>query len=137
MPLIAAKCTQCGANLKNDEASCEYCGTPFLKEQAKTESTKFCKFCGDKIHSEAVVCPKCGRQVEVITGQQVISGGRKKYKLAALLLCILFGFFGAHKFYEGKNTMGIIYVFTFGLFFIGWVVDIIILAYKPNIYYVP
>ena len=25
---------------------------------------KFCKFCGEKISSEAVICPKCGRQVE-------------------------------------------------------------------------
>ena len=25
---------------------------------------KFCKFCGEKIAMDAVICPKCGRQVE-------------------------------------------------------------------------
>lgn len=38
MPLIAAKCTNCGALLKVDSAKdaavCEYCGTPFIIEKA-------------------------------------------------------------------------------------------------------
>lgn len=25
---------------------------------------KFCKFCGEKIAMDAVICPKCGRQIE-------------------------------------------------------------------------
>ncbi len=28
------------------------------------ENKKFCKFCGEKIDSDSVVCPKCGRQLE-------------------------------------------------------------------------
>lgn len=47
-----------------------------------------------------------------------------------LLLCILFGYLGIHKFYEGKLWFGIIYLFTFGLLGIGYFVDIIILIYK-------
>lgn len=57
-------------------------------------------------------------------------------KTTALLLCIFFGYFGVHKFYEGKIGMGILYVFTFGLFFFGWLIDIILIATKPNPYYV-
>ena len=38
MPLVAAKCTQCGANIEvdpNTEAGiCKYCGTPFITEKA-------------------------------------------------------------------------------------------------------
>ena len=38
MPFVAAKCPQCGAQLKvNDEkdaAICEFCGTPFIVEKA-------------------------------------------------------------------------------------------------------
>ena len=30
------------------------------------EETKFCKFCGEKIPHDAVVCTKCGRMVEKI-----------------------------------------------------------------------
>ena len=35
----------------------------------------------------------------------------------------IFGFFGAHRFYYGKKITGIIYFFTLGLFFIGWIID--------------
>ena len=28
---------------------------------------KFCKFCGEKIAFDAVICPKCGRQVEALS----------------------------------------------------------------------
>ena len=30
------------------------------------ENKKFCKFCGEKIDSDSVVCPKCGRQLKTI-----------------------------------------------------------------------
>ena len=36
----------------------------------------------------------------------------------------IFGFFGAHRFYFGRPISGILYAFTFGLFFIGWIVDL-------------
>lgn len=47
-----------------------------------------------------------------------------KNKKTALLLCIFLGFFGAHQFYVGKIGKGFLYLITFGLFFIGWIVDI-------------
>lgn len=45
-----------------------------------------------------------------------------------LILCIFFGYLGVHKFYEKKYLLGTIYLFTFGLFSIGWIYDIIILT---------
>ncbi|MDE6260587.1 MAG: TM2 domain-containing protein [Oscillospiraceae bacterium] len=53
-----------------------------------------------------------------------------------LLLCVFLGFLGAHKFYERKIGMGILYIFTFGIFGIGWLIDIITILFKPVIYYV-
>ncbi|PCK09342.1 MAG: hypothetical protein COA42_04235 [Alteromonadaceae bacterium] len=38
-------------------------------------------------------------------------------------LAWIFGFFGAHRFYYGKPISGIIWFFTLGLFFIGWIID--------------
>jgi TM2 domain-containing membrane protein YozV len=35
----------------------------------------------------------------------------------------IFGFTGAHRFYYGKTFTGVLYYFTFGLFFIGWIFD--------------
>ena len=43
---------------------------------------------------------------------------------ATLILAIVLGFFGAHRFYLGKVGTGFLYVFTAGLFGIGWIVDI-------------
>ena len=59
-----------------------------------------------------------------------------KDKWVAVLLCLFLGGIGAHKFYEGKIGMGILYLFTVGLFGIGWLVDFIVLLMKPNPYYV-
>lgn len=59
-----------------------------------------------------------------------------KNKWTAFLLCLIFGVFGAHKFYEGRTGMGILYLFTVGLFGIGWLVDLIVLLGKPTYYYV-
>ena len=39
----------------------------------------------------------------------------------------LFGFTGAHRFYYGKPVSGTIYFFTFGLLFIGWIVDLFLI----------
>lgn len=117
--------------------------------------TKFCKYCGEKIPEDAVICNKCGRQVEQLASQNpniVINNTntntnsninnnlngyayrKPKNKWIALLLCI-FTVCG-HKFYEEKIGIGILYLFTLGLFGIGWAIDIIVLLFKPTTYYV-
>lgn len=123
------------------------------------EKTKFCKHCGAKIPEVAVICTHCGCQVEEIkhaeqpsivinnantnTNTNVnanVNAGRPyakaKNKWVSFLLCIFLGYLGAHKFYEGKAGMGILYLLTMGLFGIGWFIDCIILLFKPNPYYV-
>lgn len=39
----------------------------------------------------------------------------------------LFGFLGSHRFYYGKRISGTIYFFTFGLFWIGWIIDLFLI----------
>lgn len=47
---------------------------------------------------------------------------------AYLLWCLGFlGFCGIHRFYAGKYVSGFIYLLTFGLFFIGQLVDLILI----------
>ena len=122
--------------------------------------TKFCKHCGAKIAEEAVLCIHCGRQVEEIknqaqqpsivinndnnnantntnTNQNGLRGfGRPKNKWVALALCFFLGFLGAHKFYEGKAGLGVLYILTVGFFGIGIFVDFITILFKPNPYFV-
>ncbi len=64
------------------------------------------------------------------------AAGRQKNKWVALLLCFFLGIVGGHKFYEGKAGMGILYIFTGGLFGIGAIIDFIVILTKPNPYYV-
>lgn len=53
------------------------------------------------------------------------TGTSSKNRGLALVLCIFLGYFGAHYFYAGRIGMGILYLFTAGLFCIGWIVDIV------------
>ncbi len=57
-----------------------------------------------------------------------------KNKWIAFLLCLFLGVIGAHKFYEGKILMGIIYLCTGGLFGIGMIIDLILILLKPENY---
>lgn len=133
---------------------------PVSSEQNATPepAMKFCKYCGGKIPIDAVLCTLCGRQVEEMhqaaaaqpqivinnannntnTNTNVVGGVglRAKNKWVAFLLCLLLGFVGAHKFYEGKALSGLLYIFTCGLFGIGWFIDCLVLLFKPNPYYV-
>lgn len=126
---------------------------------AVQEKTKFCKHCGAKIPEAAVICTHCGCQVEEMKNHEQPSivinnannssnvntnnnmnpamfGVRVKNKWVAFFLCLFLGFLGAHKFYEGRAGAGILYLFTFGLCGIGWLIDCVVLLCKPNPYYV-
>ena len=59
------------------------------------------------------------------------SGNGGKLQIVALILCILLGLLGVHRFYLGYNGLGILYLLTLGLFGIGWLIDIILLII-PN-----
>ncbi len=109
------KCESCGAQVENGK--CTYCGRTYTTtlenfgQSAETERYNY-------------------------TAQNTITNGKPKDKYVSLLLCIFLGMFGAHKFYEGKIGMGILYFLTAGIFGIGWVVDIVLLIGKPRVYYV-
>lgn len=153
--MALTKCPECGKEIRDKAQTCPNCGYLF-------EKTKFCKFCGEKIPEDSIVCTKCGRQVEntsqtqnggitinnvananvtskesewIVAPSPIITS-KEIDKNTALLLCIFLGYFGVHKFYEGKIGMGVLYLFTAGLFGIGWIADIITIAMKPNPYYV-
>ena len=52
----------------------------------------------------------------------------EKSFVATLILCILLGGLGVHRFYVGKIGTGVIWLLTFGFLGIGVLVDVIIIA---------
>lgn len=50
--------------------------------------------------------------------------------MSKFLICLFGGWFGLHKFLEGKVWQGVIYLCTFGLCFFGWVADCIVYLVK-------
>ena len=65
-----------------------------------------------------------------------VAGGKLCNKWILFWMCLLLGVFGAHKFYEGKPLMGILYFRTMGLVFVGVLIDLIAILAKRNPYYV-
>ena len=104
-----------------------------------------CKSCGatryEKIGEHTYKCQYCGYKEEVFFEKDFepeveeveeespspVEYKIPKYSLIKMIMCILFGYIGVHKFMEGKIVTGIIYMFTSGLFGIGYIVDLIII----------
>ena len=127
-------CPECGL-AADYKVFCPKCGTQ--------HNRKFCPECGTPAPDlgQTQQQPQPQQQAPIIinntnTNTNIVRGGHEKNKWVALLLCFFFGFAGAHKFYEGKIGMGVLYFFTVGLFGIGVIVDFITLLFKPNPYYV-
>lgn len=85
---------------------------------------QFCRSCGQIISSLAPSCPHCGAP----TGVQVTpAGASPKLRLVALLLCLLVGMLGVHRFYVGKIGTGILELITLGGLGIWVLVDLILI----------
>lgn len=123
---------------------------PASVQVERSDNMKYCKFCGKLIHMDSVICTYCGRQVEILKSEPnyvnqtttvihttIPANVRPLNRIVSLILCIVFGCLGVHRFYEGKVGTGFLWMFTGGVFGIGWLVDIIILAcLKSNDYYI-
>ena len=57
----------------------------------------------------------------------------QKSKLVAYLLWLFLGALGAHKFYVGKVGMGVVYLFTMGLFGVGLLIDLFTLGTQVDV----
>ena len=130
------KCTQCGAKVQKAEDGsyvCEYCGSVMQLDEATSPSTAA---------TESATVAPVAQQKPVYdptvtytkTGERYVPHQKKKQKWLAIVLCVTFGYLGAHRFYEGKKRSGIVYLCSLGLLFFGVIYDFIQLLSRPEYY---
>lgn len=107
------KCPNCNAEVTG--SFCTYCGSEMPKEKEAVNITDNRSTVINNYYSQAAPTRKRTQETPVYSN---------KSKVVALILCIFFGYFGAHYFYIGKPGTGLLYFCTMGLFGIGWFVDI-------------
>ena len=56
-----------------------------------------------------------------------VSMNNDSHSLGVGYILWIFGFLGAHRFYFGRPVSGTLYLFTLGLFLIGWLVDLFLM----------
>lgn len=135
-------CSQCGVEIQEKVNFCPECGSPMDSTDAEEiGKVKRCTRCNALMPADMFYCLNCGKpfdegynDFDVIREQVHKQTGTWKNKWVALLLCIFFGGLGIHRFYEGKIATGLLYLFTYGLLGLGWIVDIVRIACKPNPY---
>lgn len=70
----------------------------------------YCRYCGCELDNLAKFCQECGKPTK--------EEYKTKSKVIAVILLLLLGYLGVHKFYLGKNKEGVI-------FLIGWIIAVL------------
>ena len=126
------------------EIKCKNCGASKFKKI--DDKTFECKYCGIQVRrkvfkphiepQKAIILDDSKEEIEEVEKEHE---KKNSFALVKLLLCIFLGYYGVHRFVEGKVLSGIIYFLTYGLFGIGYICDIVRLAkelahesYKEN-----
>ena len=86
---------------------------------------KFCHACGNVIDARLPTCPECKAGQYAIATAEGESDARL---FPAVLLCVLVGFVGAHRFYDGKRGTAILQLCTLGGLGLWTLVDLILLV---------
>jgi ribosomal protein L40E len=90
-----------------------------------------CQRCGAQVVPDAVYCARCGHPVGRPFRQARYNADEpvSTYSgVVALLLCFFLGYLGVHRFYVGKIGTGLLWLVTGGLFGIGWLIDLVVIA---------
>ena len=77
---------------------------------------KYCSGCAKVIHRDAAFCPGCGAPQGAPRASAPAHPRAHKDRTTAILLALLLGGIGAHKFYLGRVGWGVVYLLTFWTF---------------------
>jgi hypothetical protein len=90
-----------------------------------------CPRCGRAMLADARFCAQCGQDTRASIPAARLDEYEEvsdRSRLVALLLCVLLGYLGVHRFYVGKIGSGILWLFTGGLFGVGYLIDTVLIA---------
>jgi len=92
----------------------------------------FCVVCGAEMERGDTFCHACGwdtRTTPNAPPPRLVDPNPSSYnRLTALLLCVLLGFLGLHRFYVGKVGTGLVWLFTLGFLGVGQIFDLVLIA---------
>lgn len=89
---------------------------------------RYCPKCGHELLSVGDYCSQCGLPIPPDERLYEEPDASPRSRLVALVLCALLGYLGVHRFYVGKIGTGMLWLCTGGMFGIGYVVDLILIA---------
>lgn len=112
------KCRNCGAGVSEEMVKCSYCGS-FLPRTAQPEPQK-APPPQEVIHRVVHTWESADKSVYYPQTSD-------KSKWTAFILCFIGGNLGLHRFYARRISTGILYLFTFGVFGLGSLVDLILI----------
>lgn len=102
------------------------------EESAPKTKTVFCVACGAEMDRSDKFCHACGwdrRVPPTPPPQRPVDPNPSPYnRLAALLLCLILGFLGLHRFYVGKVGTGLLWLFTLGFLSVGVIFDLVLIS---------
>ena len=119
-------CKHCGAQVDSIYRICPYCNSEIEYPDSNKQVIIQNIYNGPAPNQQPQYAPPQYTPQQPYNYQQ--NYVNQKDKWVALLLCIFVGVFGVHNFYVGKHFKGLLYLFTHGIFGIGWIIDIISIA---------
>ncbi len=111
------RCTRCGRENPLGAAFCNGCGAPLPQAQPQSNTPPI-------YNAQPVYNPQPAYNVHPVYPYPISHLNR----WIAFLLCFFLGVLGVHRFYVNKVGTGVLYLLTAGLFGIGWLVDLIMIA---------
>jgi len=89
----------------------------------------YCVRCGAVMSKGDAFCHECGWDARApLPAPRIVRNPSERNRLAALLLCVLIGWLGAHRFYVGKIGTGVLWLVSFGFLGVGVIYDLVLIA---------